>query len=341
MMKLRTISIAAAAAGAAGLFIFGIAPALAQAGTRPLSIEAGQVRAVNGSTSVSSCGSPGQSTTVTLLLRNGSSRTLVLANSTSLIGLGTGSAAQANLCVGDWVTASGTRSGHVLPMPVTKLRFSPPVAFGSVDSVNGSAAAGSCGSSGTSGTFTVQGWVDSAPRWTVTVGSATLFCQRDLATAAFANLCVGDWAAASGTVTGAGTLIARRVGITTPRVVGDVRSVNGVSGAGTCGSASSAGSFTITGEYGTSWSVAVTPATIFTDGGSGPASVSGVCAGDAVAAFGTASGTRLAATAVAISAPFNGPLAPPSSAPPATKAEPLPDQPQPILAGGGPVRVGY
>ncbi|MGC2192585.1 MAG: hypothetical protein WA751_09660 [Candidatus Dormiibacterota bacterium] len=330
MMNLRTVSIAAAALALIGL---GATTALARSGRSPESLTMGQVQSVNGSTGAQSCETHGTAGTLTLLLRNGTTETVEVSSATALSESGKSSPSLADICVGDWLTTSGTSSGSVLA--ASKLSVATPGSFGAVESVDGAAAPGSCGATAGSGSFTVQGWGASPPTWTVRVGSGTTFYQRGTSSATFANLCVGDWAAASGTVTGPDALSASRVGITTPRLLGEVQSVDGTATAGTCGSARSTGSFDQGGRGHTTWTVKVTSSTTFIQPSASSASFASVCVGDSVAAFGSASGTTLTASSVVVNVPVsNHPAGPPGGSQPAQRKDPIPVQPQPIFPGG-------
>lgn len=219
----------------------------------------------------------------------------------------------ADVCVGTRVEVQGTfsagtftaRSVAVLPPPATG-------AHGIVTSIGTVATAGTCGSATVTGTafFTLVGGGRFAIR-TVAVTTATTFADPAVtspATASFADVCIGTRVEALGTFA-AGTLTATSVAVVPPPtfgVQGIVTSVNGVSTAGTCGVADTAGYFALAGMHQNVGTVDVTLTTTFTD----PAvalptlpSFTDVCVGTHVRALGTAATGTFTATSVAVLPP--------------------------------------
>ncbi len=82
-----------------------------------------------------------------------------------------------------------------------------------------------------------------------------------------------------------------------------VTSVNGVSTAGTCGVAATAGAFTVVGKHLHIITVDVATTTTFTDSADPSPSFADVCVGNYVKTIGTFSSGTLSATAVAVLAP--------------------------------------
>jgi hypothetical protein len=180
---------------------------------------------------------------------------------------------------------------------------------GIVTSVNGVATAGTCGTATATGNFTLVGMRRAVV--TVDVVSTTTFTDPAVlspATPSFADVCVGVPLKVLGTFA-TGTLTAASVAVLPPPMVGTqgiVTSVNGVATAGTCGTATATGNFTLVGMRRAIVTVDVTPATTFTD----PAVVSpslpsfaDVCVGVPVKVLGTVASGVLTAASVAILPP--------------------------------------
>jgi hypothetical protein len=87
-------------------------------------------------------------------------------------------------------------------------------------------------------------------------------------------------------------------------VFGTVASVNGVSTAGTCGVADTAGAFTLTAFHNTTDTVDVATTTTFSEHGVTSPSFADVCVGGKVGAIGTISSNTVTATAVFVSPPM-------------------------------------
>jgi hypothetical protein len=295
-------STAAAIGGLIALIGLGVPTVLAHQGASSQPAAAGTVQAVNSSSTVPNCGTAGSPGSFTVLLKKGGTETVDVTTTTTFSEPGVSSQTFADLCVGDWAAAAGTTAGSTVT--ATQVWFSAPRVSGSVLSVDGGTTPGtSCGVADSGGTFTVQGWKTSSPVWTVAVGVGTTFYEWGVSPATFADLCVGDSAGATGTLTGLDALTATKVRISSTRVSGSVLSVNGATTPGTsCGSAGSAGSFTVQGWKSSSavWTVTVGSGTTFTEGKKSSASFANVCVGVWVAAAGTTSGGTLAATSVVI-----------------------------------------
>jgi hypothetical protein len=202
-----------------------------------------------------------------------------------------------------------------------------PAASGKVTSVDGASAAGSCGVAGGSGSFVVTGPMTMAV--TVNVNSATKFIALRASGASFADVCVGDYAAAQGTAKGTGAITATSVFVATPPpapvhspgAFGKVTSVDGDSAAGSCGVAGGSGSFVVVEPMSIATpkaapttmalpmakvtTVDVTGSTKFFAPKASGASFADVCVGDDVAARGTADGTAaITATVVYVAGPM-------------------------------------
>ena len=138
------------------------------------------------------------------------------------------------------------------------------------------------------------------------VAPTTTYFQKDVTAPSFANVCVGTNVRAKGTVAEQ-VITATKVVVKPPRAPhvrkaasGPSLSVNGVSTAGTCGAAATAGSFTLTGHKGTIFTVNVDPATAFKVKDVETPSFANVCVGAFVLAKGTFVDTTVAATNVYI-----------------------------------------
>ena len=161
---------------------------------------------------------------------------------------------------------------------------------------------------GLAGSFTIT--APDNKTFTVNVDPSTTFADEGVTSPSFANVCVGEFVAAKGTVADP-IVTATEVFIAPAKhddkthddhghhvvAFGTVASVNGVSDAGVCG-APGAGSFTITGPKGTTFTVNVTSTTMFEVHGVTDPSFANVCVGDKVGAKGDLTGTTVAATDV-------------------------------------------
>ena len=204
-------------------------------------------------------------------------------------------------------------------------RFHPHAVAGTVSAVNGSSAPGACGTADSAGAFTVAAKHDVSD--TVDVSTTTRYFERHVTDPSFATVCVGDLVGAIGTLSGT-TLDANDVSVTPPppRVVfGTVSAVNGSSATGACGTADSAGTFTVM-KHQKSDTVDVGTSTAFFSRGATSPSFTAVCVGDLVGAIGTLSGTILDAHAVFVAVP---PTPGPATSSPAATTN----------ASSGPVKV--
>ena len=209
----------------------------------------------------------------------------------------------ADVCVGSQVKTLGTFSSGALTAIFVEVV--PPrldSARGIVTAVNGASTSGTCGSSGVAGTFTL------VPRRhsrlvTVEVGTTTPFTDSADPTPSFADLCVGDHVSVVGTFATDG-LSATSVAVLPPNQGHDqglVTSVNGTSTAGTCGSAASAGAFTLVGNWCRGIvTVQVATTTKFIDAADATPSFVDVCVGGHIGVLGTFSSGTLTATTVAV-----------------------------------------
>jgi hypothetical protein len=126
--------------------------------------------------------------------------------------------------------------------------------------------------------------------------------EHGVTTPTFANVCVGDKVGAFGMVS-SGTVTATSVFITVPVVFGTVAAVNGVSTAGTCGAADTAGAFTLDAAHSTTDTVDVSTTTTFAEHGVTMPTFANVCVGSKVAAVGADASSTVAATSVFINPP--------------------------------------
>jgi hypothetical protein len=185
--------------------------------------------------------------------------------------------------------------------------------FGTVASVNGVSDPGTCGVADTDGTFTVEG--HKGKTWTVDVTADTTFSVNHETDPSFADVCVDSLVKARGTVAGT-TLTASTVRVKDHKVhgrkherherkgaFGMVASVNGVSDPGTCGAADAAGTFTVTGFKGETFTVNVDPSTAFAAKDVSDASFANVCVGLLAFAKGDVTDATVAATAVFVVPP--------------------------------------
>ena len=275
----------------------------------------GKVIAVNGDVSVGSCGTAGASGN--FIIRSGTTKThLTTVNvtaSTSFVEKTVSTPSFANVCVGFQATAIGNNTAH--SMNALAVRIFAPTAvnrFGQVTAVNGSPTPGACGTAGARGVFTLVFKVGgSTVVDTVDVYRITKFHDPQLPGATFADVCVGDNAAAEGPSIG-NTILAAVVVVTPPKtptplhVKGAVTSVNGVSTAGACGVADTAGEFVVTWTDNHSipastinTTVGVTATTPFVENGVPSPSFANICVGGKASVIGTYSSVVLEASAVA------------------------------------------
>ena len=283
---------------------------------RPPRTEAsGEVASVDGVTTSGTCGVAGLAGTFALESHEHHAFTVNVSTTTAYVETGVASPTFANVCVGSKVKVNGTFVDTTVT--ATTVTIKPPHvrtgAMGIVASVNGVSTAGTCGTAGLAGTFTLTGHPDKT--WTVNVDPATTFAEKDVAAPTFANVCVGEFVMAKGTVVDP-TVTATQVFIAPTHVddkhnkhdkhhdghqvgaFGTVASVNGVTTDGTCGAAGTAGTFSITGFKGTIFTVNVTTTTNFKVPGVTDPTFANVCVGGKVAAKGDTTDTTVAATDV-------------------------------------------
>jgi hypothetical protein len=227
------------------------------------------------------------------------------------------------VCVGSKVNALGTLSSGALVAGLVTIV--PAQAQGIVTSVTASTTPDSCGTEGSAGSFTLGvGWAlpvaVAFPQrlTTVDVASTTTYTDAAITSPSFANVCVGDQVKALGTLS-SGALSATLVTILPAQAQGIVTSVTVDGGSsssttGSCGTALSAGSFTVAGippigivplpvaalPARLLTTVGVTGTTTFTDAAITSPSFANVCVGGEVEATGTLSSGVLLATAVTI-----------------------------------------
>ncbi|MGA2873885.1 MAG: hypothetical protein ABSF27_10025, partial [Candidatus Dormibacteria bacterium] len=87
-------------------------------------------------------------------------------------------------------------------------------ASGAVESMDGMTPVGTCGR-GESGCFTVREGKHSAPDWTVEPAPTTAFYERGVSSPSFANVRMGDWVGALGTLLAGDTVTATKVDVGT------------------------------------------------------------------------------------------------------------------------------
>ena len=185
---------------------------------------------------------------------------------------------------------------------------SAPSVSGSVTAVNGDTTAGTCGSAGATGDFTLTTNSATPSVHTVDVTPATSFVQKKVAAPTFANVCVGDDASAIGVQTGF-VVAATGVSIHVPKpthVFGTVTDIDGVSSAGTCGSAHATGTFSLSTLVSGSpvvTTVFVTSSTKFNVSHVGTSTFAGLCVGDYAQADGLSVGNTVLAASVQVKIP--------------------------------------
>jgi len=185
---------------------------------------------------------------------------------------------------------------------------SAPSVSGSVTAVNGVTAPGTCGTAGSTGNFTLTTGGATPAVHTVDVTPATSFVQKKVAAPTFANVCVGYNATAIGVQTDF-VVAASGVSIHVPKpthAFGTVTDVGGVSTAGTCGTAQTDGTFTLSTLVSGSpvvTTVFVTPNTKFNVSHVGTSTFAGLCVGSYAQAEGLAVGGTVLASSVQVKIP--------------------------------------
>ena len=267
----------------------------------------GVVASVNGVSDPGTCGTADTAGSFTITGRHDETWTVNVDTTTEYRRHHTSDESFADVCVGSLVKVKGTVDTTALTVDADKVYIKAPRvhemkherrgAFGQVDSVNGVSDPGTCGTADTAGTFTLTGF--KGENFTVNVDPSTAFAAKDVTDASFANVCVGQLAFAKGDVTDS-TVTATAVFVVPPKadeppssdeqgVFGEVDSVNGVSDPGTCGTADTDGSFTVTGRDGNTWTVNVTADTKFfakDNWNDGASSFADVCVGKKAGARG-------------------------------------------------------
>ena len=173
---------------------------------------AGQVHSVDGSAVSGGCGS---GETGSFTVSSGSTTTPVeVVASTRFSERKVSSPTFADLCVGEKVraVARAAQGGALEARRVVIVPPRPTKVAGPVESVDGSTASGTCGS-GDTGSFTVG---SGAATYTVDVAPQTVFRDRGVSAPSFHQLCVGDEASATGTVTSGTVVHAFDVVVTLP-----------------------------------------------------------------------------------------------------------------------------
>ena len=267
---------------------------------------AGTVTAIGSDTSAGACGTSGGSGTFTLTTWQNTSWTVTVSTSdptTTFVEAGVSGATFADVCVGSSVGARGSATGTDA-LTASRVFIAAPrnSVFGQVTAVGTDTSSGACGTAGASGSFTVSAY-HSATSWTVDVSAppATTFVVPGVTSPSFANVCVGEWAGAVGTLD-AGTdtvdpttevFVAPVVSPPVPRgVFGTVTAIGSDTASGACGTAGAAGTFTVTAwRQSTPWTVTVStsdPTTTFVEPGVPGATFADVCVGSLVGVLGTA-----------------------------------------------------
>ncbi len=269
----------------------------------------GAVTAVNGNSAEGSCGVSATAGNFTLAAKGVTYTVSVGATTTTFKEHGATSPSFADVCVGDRAEASGTISTTEM-MTATEVEAMPPPpdrVSGSVTAVNGAGVTGTCGVAGTAGDFTLTA---KSATYTVNVGATTTtFKEHGVSSPSFADVCVGDRAEATGSLTTTDVLSATEVTATPPHPQtdsGTVAAVNGSSKAGTCGSAASTGEFTMTSGA-TTYTVDVgASSTAFKEHRVSTPTFADICVGDRVQTVGTVTtGSVVSATKVIVTSPSN------------------------------------
>ena len=185
---------------------------------------------------------------------------------------------------------------------------SAPSVGGSVTAVNGDTTPGVCGTAGGTGDFTLTTGGATPSVHTVDVTPATSFVQKKVAAPTFANVCVGYDATAIGVQTGF-VVAATGVSIHVPKsthIFGTVTGIVGVATAGTCGTALTTGTFSLSTLVSGSQvvtTVFVTPSTKFNVAHMGTSTFAGLCVGSIAQAEGLTVGATVLANSVEIKIP--------------------------------------
>jgi hypothetical protein len=190
--------------------------------------------------------------------------------------------------------------------------------FGTVASVNGVSDPGTCGVADTDGTFTVERrHDDESVTVNVTAADTEFSVKHHHDDASFADVCVDKRVKVKGTLDDASpAVIASKVRVKDRRVhqmkhrkhertgaFGRVDAVNGVSDPGTCGTADTAGSFTVTSYKGDTFTINVDSATTFSAKDVTDASFADVCVGLLTFSKGDVTDSTVTAAAVFILPP--------------------------------------
>jgi len=211
----------------------------------------------------------------------------------------------ADICVASHVKALGTfSSGTLSASSVSVLAPRPRHLNGIVTSVNGVSTADTCGAATTAGSFRLVPANHARLILTVGVTTSTAFTDSADTAPSFADICVGSHLNAVATVS-PGALTASSVTVVAPRprhIQGIVTSVNDVSTAGTCGTSSGPGSFTVvTRAHGQGIvSVEVTSSTTFADSADSAPSFADICVASHLKALGTLLSGTLTASSVSV-----------------------------------------
>jgi non-canonical (house-cleaning) NTP pyrophosphatase len=256
----------------------------------------GTVASVSGTSAAGTCGVADAAGTFTLTSAHGATDTVNVSTTTTFEEHGVTTPTFANVCVGDKVGAFGMISSGTVT--ATGVFVTLPVVFGTVASVNGTATAGTCGTADTAGTFTLDAAHSTTD--TVNVSTTTTFEEHGVTMPTFATVCVGNKVGAFGIVS-SGTVTATAVFVTSPKppvVFGTVASVNGTATAGTCGTADTAGTFTLDAAHSTTDTVDVGTTTTFEEHGVTTPTFATVCVGDKAGAVGALTSGTVTATSV-------------------------------------------
>jgi hypothetical protein len=159
----------------------------------------GKVTSVNGVTTSGTCGTAGATGSFGLSTVTGTTTvdtTVAVDASTAFTLKGVSSPSFANVCVGYRAKAEGSESSGTVT--ATKVDLKAPKApkplhvAGVVTSIGGVSTPGTCGVAGNAGTFTIQSTKPpTVTNWTVNVTAGTAFSAKKVASATFANVCVG------------------------------------------------------------------------------------------------------------------------------------------------------
>ncbi len=176
----------------------------------------GMVTSVNGVTTAGTCGTAGASGSFGLSTVTGTTTvdtTVAVDASTAFTLKGVASPSFANACVGYRATAVGAESGGTITATDVALKApkapKPLHVAGVVTSIGGVTTPGTCGVAGNAGTFTIQSTNSATTpptvtNWTVNVTAGTAYSAKKVASATFANVCVGGKTVSLGvTVSGA------------------------------------------------------------------------------------------------------------------------------------------